>query len=109
MTYIQLSYAFFTNASAKSCRKQNHSNQPRHYLKTLLLTRAVKILVTELFKEFQLSKGTCKKLISIMANFWSGCLDKKSLHWLAWDNMAVPKGQGGMVPGYGGFQYCTAC
>jgi hypothetical protein len=46
---------------------------------------------------FQLSKGTCKKVTSIKANYWcSSCLDKKSLHWLAWVNIPVPKGQGGM-------------
>jgi hypothetical protein len=46
---------------------------------------------------FNLSKGTCSKLISIMAKFWwSGCLDKKSMHWLAWDKIAIPKSQGGM-------------
>jgi hypothetical protein len=46
---------------------------------------------------FLLSKGTCSKMTSIMTKFWwSGCLDKKSMHWLAWDSIAVPKEQGGM-------------
>jgi hypothetical protein len=45
---------------------------------------------------FQLSKGIYK-MTSIIAKFWwSGCLDKRSMHWLAWDKIVVPKGQGGM-------------
>jgi hypothetical protein len=46
---------------------------------------------------FLLSKGSCKKLTSLMSNFWwSGNLDKRSMHWVAWDKLAIPKGQGGM-------------
>jgi hypothetical protein len=46
---------------------------------------------------FNLSKGTCTKITSILAKWWwAGCLDKKSMHWLAWDKIAIPKGQGGM-------------
>jgi hypothetical protein len=28
--------------------------------------------------------------------WWSGNLDKRSMHWLAWDKLAVPKSEGGM-------------
>jgi hypothetical protein len=46
---------------------------------------------------FQLSKGTCKTITSIWAKFWrSGYLDKRSMHWLAWEKLSVPKSQGGM-------------
>jgi hypothetical protein len=46
---------------------------------------------------FNLSKGTCSKIVSIMAKFWwGGCLDKKSMHWLAWDKISIPKGADGM-------------
>jgi hypothetical protein len=46
---------------------------------------------------FELSKGSCSKLVSLMARFWwSGNLDKRSLHWTAWDKLAVPKEKGGM-------------
>jgi hypothetical protein len=46
---------------------------------------------------FQLSKGTCKTITSIRAKFWrSGYLDKRSMHWLAWEKLSVPKSQGGM-------------
>jgi hypothetical protein len=41
---------------------------------------------------FDLSQGSCKKLVSMMARFWwSGNLDKRSMHWFAWENLAVPK------------------
>lgn len=26
--------------------------------------------------------------------WWSGSLDKRSMHWLPWDRMSMPKGQG---------------
>ncbi|KAM0824602.1 hypothetical protein ACQ4PT_070100 [Festuca glaucescens] len=46
---------------------------------------------------FLLSKGSCKKFTSVMGKFWwSGNLDKRSMHWLAWDKLAVPKSEGGM-------------
>lgn len=44
---------------------------------------------------FSLSKGTCQKITSMMWKFlWSGSLDKRSMHWLPWDRMSMPKGQG---------------
>jgi hypothetical protein len=37
---------------------------------------------------FQLSKGSCQKIISLVARcWWSGSLDKKAMHWLAWDKL----------------------
>jgi hypothetical protein len=46
---------------------------------------------------FLLSKSTCKKFTSVMGQFWwSGNLDRRSMHWLAWDKLAIPKNQGGM-------------
>jgi hypothetical protein len=46
---------------------------------------------------FQLSKGTCKTITSVWAKFWwSGNLDKRSMHWLSWQKLSVPKSQGGM-------------
>jgi hypothetical protein len=46
---------------------------------------------------FLLSKGSCKKFTSVMGKFWwSGNLDKRSMHWLSWDKLAIPKSQGGM-------------
>ena len=46
---------------------------------------------------FLLSKGSCKKLTSMMGQLWcSGNLDKRAMHWIAWDKLAIPKSQGGM-------------
>jgi hypothetical protein len=46
---------------------------------------------------FQLSKGTCQKIISLIARFWwSGSIDKKAMHWLSWDKLEKPKCCGGM-------------
>ena len=46
---------------------------------------------------FQLTKKVCKKLASLMAKYWwSGSLDRRSLHWLSWDKLASPKACGGM-------------
>jgi hypothetical protein len=28
--------------------------------------------------------------------WWNGDLDKRSMHWLSWDKLAIPKSQGGM-------------
>ena len=46
---------------------------------------------------FQLTKKVCKKLASLMAKYWwSSNLDRRSLHWLSWDSLVVPKVKGGM-------------
>jgi hypothetical protein len=65
--------------------------------KETLIKSVLQAKLTYSMSCFNLSKGTCSKLISIMAKFWwNGCLDKKSMHWLAWDKIAVSKSQGGM-------------
>ena len=46
---------------------------------------------------FRLTKKVCKGLIASMAKFWwSGSLDRRSMHWLSWEKLASPKCQGGM-------------
>ena len=46
---------------------------------------------------FNLSKTTCKKLTTSMSRFWwGGDGDKQKLHWKKWDEVAQPKGAGGM-------------
>ncbi|XP_044342365.1 uncharacterized protein [Triticum aestivum] len=46
---------------------------------------------------FNLSKTTCKKLTTSMSRFWwGGDGDKQKLHWKKWDEIAQPKGAGGM-------------
>jgi hypothetical protein len=65
--------------------------------KEVLIKSVIQAKPTFSMSCFLLSKSTCKKLVSLMAKFWwSGNLDKRSMHWLAWDRIAVPKGKGGM-------------
>jgi hypothetical protein len=46
---------------------------------------------------FQLSKGSCQIIKSIIARFWwRGNLNKRTMHWLAWDKLTKPKSCGGM-------------
>ena len=65
--------------------------------KEILLKAVIQAKPTFSMSCFLLSKGTCKKITSPMAKFWwSGNLDKRSMHWIAWDKLVVPKEQGGM-------------
>ena len=46
---------------------------------------------------FLLTKKICSKRTSLMARYWWGSsLDKRSMHWLSWDKLTVPKCKGGM-------------
>ena len=46
---------------------------------------------------FLLSKTTCKKMRSPIANYWWGSsADSKHIHWLSWDRLTYPKALGGM-------------
>ena len=46
---------------------------------------------------FKLSKKTCKKFISVVAQYWwGGDGVKRKMHWKKWQDIAVPKCVGGM-------------
>lgn len=46
---------------------------------------------------FKLSKKTCKKIISVVAQYWwGGDGVKRKMHWKKWQDIAVPKCVGGM-------------
>lgn len=46
---------------------------------------------------FLFTKKVCKSLTSPMAKyFWSSSLDKNSMHWVSWKELATPKCNGGM-------------
>ena len=46
---------------------------------------------------FLLTKKVCKSLTSCMAKYWWGSsVDRRSLHWIAWEKLATPKIKGGM-------------
>lgn len=52
---------------------------------------------------FLLTKKILKQLSSSMAKFWwSGSIDKQSLHWLSWDKLTAPNLKGGI--GFWDFQ-----
>ena len=62
-----------------------------------LLKSVVQSIPTYPMSTFLLTKKVCKSLTSPMANyFWSSSLDKKSLHWVSWKELATPKCKGGM-------------
>ncbi|XP_037410398.1 uncharacterized protein LOC119273289 [Triticum dicoccoides] len=49
------------------------------------------------YPTFLLTKKVCKSLTSPMAKyFWSSSLDKKTMHWVSWKDLATPKCKGGM-------------
>jgi hypothetical protein len=65
--------------------------------KEVMIKAIIQAMPTYSMACFLLGKGTCQKLTSLIAQFWwSGSLDKRSMHWLAWDKIAKPKGWGGM-------------
>jgi hypothetical protein len=46
---------------------------------------------------FKLTKAVLKKFISYMGRYWwSSSIDRRSMHWLSWDQLVKPKCQGGM-------------
>ena len=62
-----------------------------------LMKSVVQALPTYSMTTFLLNKKVCKSITSPMAKFfWSSSLDKKAMHWVAWDKLATPKCKGGM-------------
>ena len=46
---------------------------------------------------FKFPVSLCEELAQIIRNFWWGDEeDRRKTHWLAWDKLTKPKGQGGM-------------
>ncbi|GER32750.1 RNA-directed DNA polymerase (reversetranscriptase)-related family protein [Striga asiatica] len=47
---------------------------------------------------FILPQSVCKDICRLLANFWwaKGDNQRRSVHWLAWERMAMPKGEGGL-------------
>ena len=65
--------------------------------KEILLKSVVQAIPTYGMSCFLLTKKVCKNMTSCMAKYWwSSSLDKKSMHWIAWDALATPKVRGGM-------------
>ena len=63
----------------------------------VLLKSVVQAIPTFSMTCFQLTKGVCSQLTSSKAKYWwSSDIDRRSLHWLSWKNLSVPKTEGGM-------------
>ena len=63
----------------------------------VLLKSVVQAIPTFSMSCFQLTKGVCSQLTSSMAKYcWRSDIDRRSLHWLSWKNLSVPKAEGGM-------------
>lgn len=46
---------------------------------------------------FKLSPTVCRKLTSVLSNYWWGSsLDNHKIHWLWWEKLTQPKIQGGI-------------
>ena len=62
-----------------------------------LIKSVIQAIPTFSMSCFRLTKKVCKGLAASMAKFWwSGSLDRRSMHWLSWEKLASPKCQGGM-------------
>jgi hypothetical protein len=65
--------------------------------KEALIKSVIQSMSTYSMSCFLLSKGSCQKLNSISGRFWwGGNLDRRSMHWLSWEKLSVPKSNGGM-------------
>jgi hypothetical protein len=66
--------------------------------KEALIKSIIQAMSTYSMSCFLLSKVSCQKLNSILGRFWwGGNLDKRSMHWLEWDKLSVPKSKGAWV------------
>jgi hypothetical protein len=68
---------------------QGHSENVMSFsAKEVLIKSVIQALSTYSMSCFKLTKGLCSKLMAISSNYWwSGSLDKKGMHWQAWDKM----------------------
>ena len=63
----------------------------------ILLKSVIQAIPTFSMTCFLLTKKICKQLTSAMEKYWwSSSIDRKSMHWISWKKLSVPKIQGGM-------------
>jgi len=63
----------------------------------ILLKSVAQAVPTYSMSCFLLSKATCKKMRSTIANYWWGSsADNRHIHWLRWDRLTQHKSVGGM-------------
>jgi hypothetical protein len=65
--------------------------------KETLLKSVVQAIPTYTMSCFKLTKKVYKDITSCMARYWwSSSLDRHSMHWISWEQLASPKIAGGM-------------
>jgi hypothetical protein len=63
----------------------------------VLLKSVAQAVPTYSMSCFLLSKTTCRKMKSPIANYWWGSsADSRRIHWLSWERLTYPKELGGM-------------
>jgi hypothetical protein len=61
----------------------------------IFLKAVIRVIPTFSMGCFKLTKRVCKTLISYMARYWwSSSIDRRSIHWIAWDQLVKTKSQG---------------
>lgn len=63
----------------------------------MLIKSVVQALPSYATSVFKFSKGLCEELEHMTRDFWWGDEhDRKKIHWLSWEKLTRPEGQGGM-------------
>lgn len=63
----------------------------------VLLKSVAQAVPTYSMSCFLLPVNTCKKMRSVMANYWWGSsADNRHIHWMSWERLTQPKHKDGM-------------
>ena len=63
----------------------------------ILIKAVAQATPTYIISVFKLLDSLCKKLNSMMGNFWWGQKEKeRKLAWISWEKLCIPKTEGGM-------------
>lgn len=65
--------------------------------KEILIKAVAQAIPTFAMGCFDLTKGLCDKISSMIAKFWWSQQDNENkMHWMSWDKMILPKDEGGL-------------
>ncbi|GJN11576.1 hypothetical protein PR202_ga29776 [Eleusine coracana subsp. coracana] len=63
----------------------------------VLIKSVAQVVPTYPMSCFLIPNSTCKKMRSVIANYWwGGAADSRRIPWQSWDQVTKPKAQGGM-------------
>lgn len=66
--------------------------------KEILLKSVALALPVYTMNVFRLPKGTTEAINKILSDYWwSKGSGKRSMHWIAWQRLGLPKNEGGLV------------